>query len=384
MAEPARTHSSLLEQIQSLLDTRILVLDGAYGSLLQELKLGEDDYRGSVFPDHELPLAGNHDVLCLTQPEIVADAHRRYLQAGADIIKTNSFSATAIAQADYGLADKAAAINFAAATIARAEADAIATGEWPRFVAGILGPTNKTASLSPDVNDPGFRAITYEELTNNYLDAARALVAGGADLILIETVFDTLNAKAAVYALHLLETELGYRPPLMISGTITDASGRTLSGQTCEAFWQSLSHARPLSIGLNCALGAEQLRPYVDALNRIAPTYVSVHPNAGLPNAFGEYDETPEIMSQAVGEFAQSGLVNLIGGCCGTTPEHIAAMRQAVAGCAPRPLPTLEPKLNLSGLEPLSVDAASLFLNVGERTNVTGSGGVAPRIPPGD
>jgi 5-methyltetrahydrofolate--homocysteine methyltransferase len=384
MAEPAPLKIDLLEQLKALLDSRILLLDGAYGSLLQELKLSEDDYRGSLLADHDMPLVGNHDVLCLTQPAIVSDAHRRYLRAGADIIKTNSFSATSVAQADYGLEDKSADINFAAARIARAAADEFSTEEWPRFVAGILGPTNKTTSLSPDVNDPGYRAISFEELCSAYLESARALIAGDADLILIETVFDTLNAKAAIYALHLLEIELGYRPPLMISGTITDASGRTLSGQTCEAFWQSVSHARPLSIGLNCALGAAQLRPYVDTLNRIAPTYVSVHPNAGLPNAFGDYDETPEIMSAAVGEFAASGLVNLVGGCCGTTPEHIAAMREAVAECQPRALPSPPPKLNLSGLEPLAVDEDSLFLNVGERTNVTGSARFARLIRESD
>ena len=384
MAEPAHAKTDTLAQISSLLEHRILLLDGAYGSLLQQLKLTDQDYRGKLFADHDLPLEGNHDVLCLTQPEIVADAHRSYLAAGADILKTNSFTATAIAQADYGLADKSADINRAAASIARSAADEFSTHDRPRFVAGVLGPTNKTASLSPDVNDPGFRAITFAELAENYRDSARALVAGGADLILIETIFDTLNAKAAVYALHQLEAELGYRPPLMISGTITDASGRTLSGQTCEAFWQSLSHARPLSVGLNCALGAEQLRPYVDVLNRISSTFVSVHPNAGLPNAFGEYDETPEIMSKAVGEFARSGLVNLVGGCCGTTPEHIAAMHEAIAGCRPRGLPALTPQLNLSGLEPLSVDGNSLFLNVGERTNVTGSARFARLIREGD
>ena len=384
MAEPAPLKPDVLEQLKTLLDTRILLLDGAYGSLLQELKLTEADYRGDIFSQHSLPLMGNHDALCLSQPQIVADAHRQYLQAGADIIKTNSFTATAIAQADYGLEDRATELNHAAARLARECADEFSTADWPRFVAGILGPTNKTTSLSPDVNDPGFRATSFEELCSNYLDAARALLAGGADLILIETVFDTLNAKAAIYAMHLLEAELGYRPPLMISGTITDASGRTLSGQTCEAFWQSVCHARPLSIGLNCALGAEQLRPYVDTLNRVATTYVSAHPNAGLPNAFGGYDETPATMSQAMAEFAQSGLVNIIGGCCGTTPAHIAAMREAIADCTPRQLPQLEPTLQLSGLEPLSVDDHSLFVNVGERTNVTGSARFARLIREAD
>ncbi|MBH81096.1 MAG: methionine synthase [Gammaproteobacteria bacterium] len=372
------------DELTNLLAQRILILDGAYGSLIQNLKLGEEDYRGSEFAEHLSPLEGNHDVLCLTQPDVVAEAHRSYLAAGADIIKTNSFTATAIAQADYALSGRAQDINHAAASIARAAADEAARDGAPRFVAGVLGPTNRTASLSPDVNDPGFRAVTLAELSDNYLSAARALLDGGADIILLETIFDTLNAKAAIYAVHLLERELGYRPPLMISGTITDASGRTLSGQTCEAFWQSVRHAKPLSVGLNCALGAEQLRPYVETLSRTAPTYISAHPNAGLPNAFGEYDETPATMSHALGEFARSGLVNILGGCCGTTPEHIAAIREAVVACEPRQIPNGEPRLLLSGLEPLTVDDDSLFVNVGERTNVTGSARFARLIREGD
>ena len=372
------------DELTNLLAQRILILDGAYGSLIQNLKLGEEDYRGSEFAEHLSPLEGNHDVLCLTQPDVVAEAHRSYLAAGADIIKTNSFTATAIAQADYALSGRAQDINHAAASIARAAADEAARDGAPRFVAGVLGPTNRTASLSPDVNDPGFRAVTFAELSDNYLSAARALLDGGADIILLETIFDTLNAKAAIYAVHLLERELGYRPPLMISGTITDASGRTLSGQTCEAFWQSVRHAKPLSVGLNCALGAEQLRPYVETLSRTAPTYISAHPNAGLPNAFGEYDETPATMSHALGEFARSGLVNILGGCCGTTPEHIAAIREAVVACEPRQIPNGEPRLLLSGLEPLTVDDDSLFVNVGERTNVTGSARFARLIREGD
>ena len=269
------------DELTNLLAQRILILDGAYGSLIQGLKLGEEDYRGSEFAEHLSPLEGNHDVLCLTQPDVVAEAHRSYLAAGADIIKTNSFTATAIAQADYALSERAQDINHAAASIAWAAADEAARDGAPRFVAGVLGPTNRTASLSPDVNDPGFRAVTFAELSDNYLSAARALLDGGADIILLETIIDTLNAKAAIYAVHLLERELGYRPPLMISGTITDASGRTLSGQTCEAFWQSVRHAKPLSVGLNCALGAEQLRPYVETLSRTARAYISAHPIAG-------------------------------------------------------------------------------------------------------
>jgi len=365
--------ASSIEHLTTTLSKRIVVLDGAYGTLLQALKLQEDDYRGALLKDHPAPLKGNYDVLCLTRPEIIADAHRQYLQAGADIIKTNSFTATSIAQGDYGLSDRVADMNAAAAQIARTCADEFSTPEWPRFVAGVLGPTNRTASLSPDVNDPGFRNTSFAELADSYFDAATALLSNGADLILLETIFDTLNAKAAIYALHRLSDLRGSNVPLMISGTITDASGRTLSGQTCDAFWVSVAHARPLTIGLNCALGAEQLRPYVDQLSRIADTFVSVHPNAGLPNEFGGYDETPETMAATIGEFAATGMVNMVGGCCGTTPAHIAAMRKAVADCAPRNPTLVKHALKLSGLETLTIDADSLFVNVGERTNVTGS-----------
>jgi 5-methyltetrahydrofolate--homocysteine methyltransferase len=363
---------------------RILILDGAYGTLLQSLQLGEDGYRGTLFHDHPCDLRGNHDALSLSQPQIIADAHRRYLSAGADVIKTNSFTATRLGQADYRLQDRVAEINAAAARIARATADEFETPEWPRYVAGVIGPTNRTASLSPDVNDPGFRATDFAELADNYLEAARALMANGADFLLVETVFDTLNAKAAVWAIARLSEERGARVPLMISGTITDASGRTLSGQTCEAFWYSLRHARPVAIGLNCALGAAQLRPYVAALARIADTCVSVHPNAGLPNAFGGYDETPESMAAVLGEFADSGLVNMVGGCCGTTPEHIAALREALQGKARRRWQPDRPALRLAGLEPLVIDDDSLFVNVGERTNVTGSARFAKLVREGD
>jgi 5-methyltetrahydrofolate--homocysteine methyltransferase len=359
--------------ITQRLEQQILLLDGAYGTLFQSLDLTEADCRGALLAEHVTDIKGNHDALCLTRPEVVADAHRRYLRAGADVVKTNSFSATRLGQSEYRLEDRVVELNAAAARIARAVADEFETAEQPRYVAGILGPTNRTASLSPDVNDPGFRATSFAELSDNYLEAARALMANGADFILIETVFDTLNAKAALWAVEQLGDERGLAVPVMISGTITDASGRTLSGQTCEAFWYSLRHARPFAIGLNCALGADQLRPYVAALARVADTFVSVHPNAGLPNAFGGYDETPESMAAILGEFADSGLVNLVGGCCGTRPEHIAALRATLDGKAPRRPVAPEPALRLSGLEPLVVGGDALFVNVGERTNVTGS-----------
>ncbi len=362
-----------MNRLERALHERILVLDGAYGTLLQVQDIDEHTYRGREFADHQQALRGNYDVLCLTAPDLVTEAHRNYLEAGADIVKTNSFTATAISQADYGLEDAAAAINEAAARIACRAAREYATETRPRYVAGVLGPTNRTASLSPDVNDPGARNVTYATLHEAYRTAARSLIAGGVDLLMIETVFDTLNAKAAIAAVHDAMRLEGRSLPLMISGTITDASGRTLSGQTCEAFWTSIAHARPLVAGFNCALGAEQLRPYVDRLSRIADTFVSVHPNAGLPNAFGGYDQTPDQMAAALGEFASAGLVNLVGGCCGTTPEHVAAMREAVRECPPRPPVQARAGLQLAGLEPLRIDSESLFVNVGERTNVTGS-----------
>jgi 5-methyltetrahydrofolate--homocysteine methyltransferase len=362
-----------LAHLKTTLSQRIMVLDGAYGTLLQQRDLGESDFRDASLTDHSTPLKGNYDVLCLSQPEIVADAHRQYLAAGADIIKTNSFSATTIAQSDYDLASRAKDMNAAAARIARASADEYTNDQWPRYVAGVLGPTNRTASLSPDVNDPGFRNVTFDELADGYFQAAEALLANGADLILLETIFDTLNAKAAIFAIHQLSQARGEKVPLMISGTITDASGRTLSGQTCEAFWTSIAHAQPLVVGLNCALGADQLRPYVEQLGRVADTFVSVHPNAGLPNAFGGYDETADSMAGKIAEFAHSGLVNVVGGCCGTTPEHIAAVKSAVAGQTPRTWSPAAHNLTLSGLEPLTINDDSLFINVGERTNVTGS-----------
>jgi len=361
-------------QLQALLARRIVLLDGAMGTMLQERRLTEEDYRGTRFAGCPKPLKGNHDLLSLTRPGIIADIHREFLEAGADIVETNSFSSTAPAQGDYGLQELVGELNLAAARIAREVADEVTqrTGQ-PRFVAGVLGPTNRTASLSPDVNDPGLRNISFDELVATYAEAAAGLLAGGADFILVETVFDTLNARAALYAVMKLADELGEPVPVMVSGTITDASGRTLSGQTTEAFWNSIRHARPFMVGLNCALGAEDLRPYVAELSRIADTGVSLHPNAGLPNEFGQYDDTPGHMARVLGEFAGAGFLNLVGGCCGTTPAHIRAIREAVAACPPRTLPQLEPKLRLAGLEPLNIGPESLFVNVGERTNVTGS-----------
>ena len=361
--------------LERALQQRILCLDGAMGTMLQGHKLTEEDFRGQLFANHALELRGNSDVLSLTQPAIVAGIHAAYLQAGADILETNTFTATSIAQADYGLEHLCYELNKAGAALARAEADrfsALTPGQ-PRFVAGVLGPTNRTASLSPDVNDPGMRNVDFETLTQAYIEATHALIDGGSDLIMIETVFDTLNAKAAVFAVESVFDELGVRLPLMISGTITDASGRTLSGQTAEAFWNSLAHARPALIGLNCALGAAQLRPYVETLSRISGTRVSVHPNAGLPNAFGGYDETPETMAEIIREFATSGFLNVVGGCCGTTPTHIRAIVEAVRDLPPRAIPDVPKALRLSGLEPLTITRESLFTNVGERTNVTGS-----------
>ena len=365
-------------RVQPLLDAlraRILVLDGAMGTLLQGYGLSEADFRGRRFADHPRDLKGNADLLSLTRPEIVREAHGRYFEAGADIVETNTFTATAIAQADYGTEDFAYEMNHAAATLAR-EAAAAATARTPnqpRFVAGALGPTNRTASISPDVNDPGKRNVTFMQLADAYYDAARGLVDGGADLLQVETIFDTLNAKAAIFAIERLFEERGMRIPVVVSGTITDASGRTLSGQVTEAFWNSVRHASPLLAGLNCALGARELRPYIEEMARIAETAVIVYPNAGLPNELGEYDESPEAMAAEVGDWARRGFVNVVGGCCGTTEAHVRALVQAVAGLPPRVLPDIPRWTRLSGLEPLTLTPDSLFVDVGERTNVTGS-----------
>jgi 5-methyltetrahydrofolate--homocysteine methyltransferase len=364
-----------LARLEELLACRILVLDGAMGTMIQSWRLGEPDYRGARFRDWPRDLKGNNDLLSLTRPDVIGTIHREYLAAGADILETNSFNSTAISMADYGMEALAAELNTAAAGLARAvcdEAEAKEPGR-PRYVAGVLGPTNRTASISPEVNDPAFRNVTFEQLVESYGIAARGLLAGGADLLMIETIFDTLNAKAAIYAIEELFDDLGWRVPVMISGTITDQSGRTLSGQTPEAFWHSVMHARPLSVGLNCALGAKALRPHVQDLARVAPVHVSAHPNAGLPNEFGGYDETPAMMAEMLGEFARSGLLNIVGGCCGTTPDHIRAIAAAVRDVIPRSHPSPPPYCRLSGLEPLTIGPDTLFVNVGERTNVTGS-----------
>ena len=364
-----------ISQLKTLLSKRILILDGAMGTLIQRHRLQESDYRGELFARWKRDLKGNNDLLNLTQPAIIRAIHRAYLEAGADIIETNTFNSTAIAQADYGLEEWVLELNRAGARLARAEADALTaqTPEQPRFVAGVLGPTNRTASISPNVTDPGYRNVTFDDLVAAYGEAVQGLVAGGVDLLLIETVFDTLNAKAAIFAIEQYFDEHRLHLPVMISGTITDASGRTLSGQTTEAFWNSLRHAEPIAIGFNCALGAKELRPYVEELARLADTHVSAHPNAGLPNEFGEYDDTPESMAREIAEWARSGFLNIVGGCCGTTPNHIRAIREAVRAYPPRPLPQLEPKCRLAGLEPLNIGPESLFVNVGERTNVAGS-----------
>ena len=364
-----------MKKITDICGQRILFLDGAMGTMIQKHGLGESDYRGERFADWEHDLKGNNDLLSLTQPRIIGDIHRQYLEAGADIIETNTFNATRISMADYHMQDLAYEINLAGARLARAAADEVSAGtpDRPRFVAGVLGPTNRTASISPDVNDPGFRNIRFEELVAAYTESTRGLMDGGADLILIETVFDTLNAKAAVFAVEGFFDSIGTRLPVMISGTITDASGRTLSGQVTEAFWNSLRHARPFSFGLNCALGPKDLRQYVEELASIADVNISAHPNAGLPNEFGEYDESPEDMAREIGEWAASGFLNIVGGCCGTTPEHIIAIREAVSRHQPRRIPVREVKCRLSGLEPCNIGKDSLFVNIGERTNVTGS-----------
>ncbi|MDH5515345.1 MAG: homocysteine S-methyltransferase family protein, partial [Gammaproteobacteria bacterium] len=375
-----------MKKLEELLRERILFLDGAMGTMIQRHKLGEADYRGERFADWPSDLKGNNDLLVLTQPQIIADIHRQYLDAGADILETNTFNATRVAMADYGMEDLSYEINVAAAQLARAVADDVTATDTnkPRFVAGVLGPTNRTASISPDVNDPGFRNIHFDELVEAYIESTRGLVEGGADIILIETIFDTLNAKAAVFAVEQFFADSGTRLPVMISGTITDQSGRTLTGQVTEAFYNSLRHARPLSMGLNCALGADQLRQYVEEMSRISETYVSAHPNAGLPNEFGEYDESPEKMAAELADWAANGFINIIGGCCGTTPDHIRAIVEAVSQHPPRRLPAIEPQCRLSGLEPCNIAADSLFVNVGERTNVTGSAVFKRLIMEGD
>ena len=368
--------SSVTEsRLREALARRILILDGAMGTMIQRYKLSEADFRGERFATHPVDLRGNNDLLVLTRPDVIREIHVQYLAAGADIIETNTFGASAIAQDDYRLGSIAYEMNVAAARIAREAVDKFTDTAKPRYVAGALGPTPRTASISPDVNDPGARNVTFDELVAAYGEQARGLLDGGADLLLIETIFDTLNAKAAIFAVEAEFERRGQRVPVMISGTVTDASGRILSGQTVEAFWHSVRHARPLTVGLNCALGAALMRPYIEELARIADTFVSVYPNAGLPNPMSDtgFDETPDITSNLLREFAEAGFVNIAGGCCGTTPEHIAAIAQAIEGRAPRTVPASDHLLKLSGLEPLKIGDESLFVNVGERTNVTGS-----------
>ncbi|MBV9912338.1 MAG: homocysteine S-methyltransferase family protein, partial [Sinobacteraceae bacterium] len=381
--EPARQER--IRRLKSLLDERIVVLDGAMGTMIQQHRLDEQAFRGQRFQAHGKDLRGNNDLLVLTQPDLVASIHRQYLEAGADIIETNTFNSTAISQSDYGTQALVPEINYRAARIARETADAFAAVKGrPVFVAGALGPTSRMASLSPDVNDPGYRSVSFDELAAGYAEAARALLLGGVDVLLIETIFDTLNAKAAIFAVQSLFDELGTEVPLLISGTISDASGRLLSGQTAEAFWNSIRHAKPLAVGLNCALGARQLRQYIADLARIADTYVCAYPNAGLPNAFGEYDETAEETAAILDEYGAAGLLNIVGGCCGTTPQHIRLVADAMGQYARRRFAPAVPRLQLAGLEPLNIDEQSLFVNVGERCNVTGSARFKKLVLAGD
>ena len=380
-----RTDTDTASALRAAARERILVMDGAMGTEIQNLKLTEEDFRGQRFRDHAHDQKGNNDLLILTQPEAVRDIHLAYFLAGADIVETNTFSSTSIAQADYGMEDAVHDLNVEGARIARQAADmAEAKDGRRRFVAGAIGPTNRTLSISPDVNDPGFRAVTFDEVRSAYAEQVRGLIEGGSDLILIETIFDTLNAKAAIVACRRVFAEVGKTLPIMISGTITDLSGRTLSGQTPTAFWHSVRHADPITIGLNCALGAKEMRAHIAEIAKVADTLVCAYPNAGLPNEFGLYDESPEAMAALVGEFAASGLVNVVGGCCGTSPAHIAAVAKAVAGKAPRDIPEIAPAMRLSGLEPFTLTKDIPFVNVGERTNVTGSAKFRKLITNGD
>jgi 5-methyltetrahydrofolate--homocysteine methyltransferase len=373
------------ETLRHAASERILLLDGAMGTMIQALKLDEEGYRGARFDAWNREVRGNNDLLILSRPDAVRDIHLAYYRAGSDIVSTNTFSSTRIAQADYGMAELAYELNVEGAKLARAAAD-IAEREdgRPRFVAGAIGPTNRTASISPDVSNPGFRAITFDELRVAYGEQMRGLLDGGADLLLIETIFDTLNAKAAIYAVNEIMAEHGIRVPVMLSGTITDRSGRLLSGQTPAGFWHSIRHAAPFSVGLNCALGAKEMRAHIAEFARLADTLICAYPNAGLPNEFGHYDETPKFMAGLIEEFAASGIVNIVGGCCGTTPEHIRHIAQAVAGLPPRKIPQAAPQLRLSGLEAFTLTPEIPFVNVGERTNVTGSARFRKLVTAGD
>src|SRR3954447_8689388 len=386
VTDASTERTDLTDELSATLRERILVIDGAMGTMIQAHTFDESGFRGERFADWDSDVRGNSDLLSLSQPDVIRDIHRAYLESGADIIATNTFSAQRISQADYGMEELAYEMNKRSAELAREATTEYSerTPDRMRYVAGALGPTNRTASISPDVNDPGFRNITYDELVEAYKEQAEGLVDGGADLLLVETIFDTLNAKAAIFALETLFEERDRRWPVIISGTITDASGRTLSGQVTEAFWHSIRHVNPLLVGLNCALGAKEMRPYIAELSRIADTFVSCYPNAGLPNAFGEYDEASEETAAVLGEFAASGLVNLVGGCCGTTPAHIAAIAGVVEGRTPRTPVESKPALRLSGLEPVTVTDDTLFVNVGERTNITGSARFRNLIKAGD
>lgn len=375
---------SKTQQLKAILNKRILLLDGAMGTMIQQYQLTEEDYRGDRFADWPSDLKGNNDLLSLTQPQIISDIHKAYLEAGSDIIETNTFNATRVAMADYGMQDLSAEINRESAKLARQIADAYSTADKPRFVAGVLGPTNRTCSISPDVNDPGFRNIYFDELAEAYYESTQALIEGGADILLIETVFDTLNAKAAIFAVKKYFDDHQVEYPIMLSGTITDASGRTLTGQTTEAFYNSIRHANPISVGLNCALGPKDLRAYIEELSRISEFAVSAHPNAGLPNEFGGYDETPDDMAREMSEWIDKGFINIVGGCCGTTPEHIARFNTMIEGAQPSKQFNTDAKCRLSGLEALNLDDSSLFVNVGERTNVTGSAKFLRLIKEGD
>ena len=364
---------SRIQQLEKALKERILILDGGMGTMIQSYKLEEADYRGERFADWKSDLKGNNDLLSITQPIIIRDIHTAYLESGADIIETNTFNGTSIAMADYSMESLAYELNLEGAKVARQAADAISTPERLRFVAGVLGPTNRTASISPDVNNPGYRNVNFDQLVEAYTEATRGLVDGGADILLVETIFDTLNAKAALFAIMKYFDDNNVKLPVMISGTITDASGRTLSGQTAQAFWNSVRHVNPVSFGFNCALGADELRQYVEEMSGIVNCNINAHPNAGLPNEFGEYDESPEEMAAGIEEWASSGFLNIIGGCCGTTPAHIKAIAEAVSKYPPRKIPEIKTECRLSGLEPLNINDESLFINVGERTNITGS-----------
>src|SRR3989441_480480 len=373
-------------QIEQLLQTRIAILDGAMGTMIQAHRLDEAGFRGRQFATHPSDLKGCNALVCPPRPELVGAIHRQYLDAGADIIETNTFNSTAISMADYKLEAHVYDLNLAGASVARKAVDVVMAKDpkRQRFVAGAIGPTNRTASMSPDVNNPAFRTITYDELVAAYTEQVRGLMDGGVDVLLCETVFDTLNLKAALFAIDQYFEAKGRRVPVMVSVTITDRSGRTLSGQTVEAFWNSIAHIPLLSVGINCALGAKQMRPYIEELSQIAPVFISCYPNAGLPNAFGGFDETPEIMTADLGEFAASGWLNIVGGCCGTTPAHIKALAEAVRELSPRTPTTPEPYTRLSGLEPLTIRPDTNFVNIGERTNVTGSPAFAELVLSGD